>query len=102
MFKFSDQKWEITDAEMCKNKRRNAIKFAKEAIQNQSHTKYNDIAVFITSKFEKLYGGTWSCIVGIDQDFQACVYHKNNSYIDFRCGELGIVLFKSKVLFNIK
>ena len=100
MFKFSDQKWEITDAEMCKRKRRNAIKFAKEAIQ--SHIKYSDIATFITMKFEKLYGGTWSCIVGIDQDFESYVYHQNNSYIDFRCGELGIVLFKSKVVFNIK
>lgn len=72
--------------------KRDAILFAKEALDSAEIKEEKDVSAFIKRKFDKKYGPTWHCIVG--SDFKAFVSHESKHFIFFYIGKSAILLYK--------
>lgn len=57
-------------------------------------TKYAVMALYISDKFEKLFGSSWQCIVGNIGAFGACAADDSAYYIDFKLGPMRVILYK--------
>ncbi len=65
-----------------------AVKFAKQAFQNMSNL--GDLAGYIRAEFKKKHGGSWICIVGINEKYG--VNSEYTPYIVFKLGNYRIIL----------
>lgn len=99
-FKGLDKKWETKSEGISDDKKDYTIECANQAVENEQHSTYVDVARSIKERFDKKFGGgDWCCIAHRVGEL-GFVCPLQNHFITLKFGDLEIHLFKSKVCFR--
>eukprot|EP00899_Mesostigma_viride_P022537 jgi/Mesvir1/3468/Mv11961-RA.1 len=92
-------KLQIVRSDMTAEYEKSAVEIAMQAFHKYHQPK--DIATYIKKEYDKKYpsdgkatSGVYHCIVG--SYFAAAISHETRFYLQFKVGNISVILFKSK------